>query len=331
MKIEDGYKIERLVKKPMSSSYLQPVKPSALRPGDAVGIIAPASNIKRTDLDAGCEALRRAGYRPFYFDSVAEKDLYFAGSVERRARELEEMFLRDDVRAIVCARGGYGANYLLKALDLEKIKEHPKIFVGYSDITSLLTYFCDIAGFVTFHGPMAAKDWAHADGVDVASWEAAVSGTVGWDVALGAEVSGLVEGEAEGVLYGGCLSILVASLGTPYEIKSAGTILFLEDLAAKPYQIDRMLMQLKLAGHLDAVRGIVFGEMIDCVQTVNQDYTLQDVITRIVGDLRVPVAFGVRSGHVSSNNITLPFGVRAKLAVQDGRVALGILESAVNP
>jgi muramoyltetrapeptide carboxypeptidase len=315
----------------MSSSYLKPVKPSALRPGDTVGIIAPASNIKPTDLDAGCEALRRAGYRPLYFDSIAEKDLYFAGSVERRARELEEMFLRDDVRAIVCARGGYGANYLLQALDLEKIKEHPKIFVGYSDITTLLTYFCDIAGFVTFHGPMAAKDWAHADGVDVASWEAAVSGMVPWDVALGAEVSGLVEGEAEGVLYGGCLSILVASLGTPYEIKSAGTILFLEDLAAKPYQIDRMLMQLKLAGHLDAVRGIVFGEMMDCLQTVNQDYTLPDVITRIVGDLRVPVAFGVRSGHVSSNNITLPFGVRVKLAVRDGRVALGILESAVNP
>jgi muramoyltetrapeptide carboxypeptidase len=167
--------------------------------------------------------------------------------------------------------------------------------------------------------------------VDLASWQAAVSGRVPWDVAVGAEVKGLVEGEAEGVLYGGCLSILVASLGTPYEIKTAGTILFLEDLAAKPYQIDRMLMQLKLAGHLDAVRGIVFGEMIDCVQTGSQDYTLQDVITRIVGDLQVPVAFGVRSGHVCSNNITLPFGIRAKLAVRDGRVALGILESAVKP
>jgi len=315
----------------MSSSYRQPVKPPALRPGDTVGIIAPASNVKRTELDAGCEALRGAGYHPFYFDSIGEKDLYFAGTIERRARELEEMFAREDVRAIVCARGGYGANYLLKALDLEKIKAHPKIFVGYSDITTLLTYFSDAAGFVTFHGPMAAKDWAHEEGVDLAAWQAAVSGRVPWDVAVGAEVKGLVEGEAEGVLYGGCLSILVASLGTPYEIKTAGTILFLEDLAAKPYQIDRMLMQLKLAGHLDAVRGIVFGEMIDCVQTGSQDYTLQDVITRIVGDLRVPVAFGVRSGHVCSNNITLPFGIRAKLAVRDGRVALGILESAVKP
>jgi len=305
------------------------VKPPALRPGDTVGIVAPASNVKRAELDAGCEALRRAGYRPFYFDSILEQDLYFAGLVERRARELEEMFVRDDVRAIVCARGGYGANYLLTELDVEKIKSHPKIFVGYSDITTLLTYFTDAAGLVTFHGPMAAKGWAHEDGVDLPSWQAAVSGTTAWDVALNAGVSGLADGEAEGLLYGGCLSILAASLGTPYQIKTAGTILFLEDLAAKPYQIDRMLMQLKLAGLFDAVRGIVFGEMLDCVQTANQGYTLQEVITRIVGDLGVPVAFGVKSGHVTSANITLPFGVRSKLTVRAGATVLRILESAV--
>jgi len=313
----------------MSPLNRQPAKPPALRTGDTVGIVAPASNIKRTELEAGCEALRRAGYRPFYLDSILEQDLYFAGSVERRARELEEMFVRDEVRAIVCARGGYGANYLLRELDLEKIKAHPKILVGYSDITTLLTHFVDAAGLVTFHGPMAAKDWAHEDGVDLVSWQSALSGAIAWDVALGAGVSGLVEGEAEGVLHGGCLSILVASLGTPYEIKTAGTVLFLEDLAAKPYQIDRMLMQLKLGGHLDAVRGIVFGEMLDCVQTVNQGYTLQDVVLRIVGDLGIPVAFGVRSGHVTSRNITLPFGVRAQLAVRAGQVAMRILESAV--
>ena len=315
----------------MSSSHPQPVKPPALRPGDTVAIVAPASNVKGADLEAGCEALLRAGYQPFYFDSIVEKDLYFAGSVERRTRELEEMFVREDVRAIICARGGYGTNYLLKELDLEKIRAHPKIFVGYSDITTLLTYFYDAAGFVTFHGPMAAKDWAHADGVDLASWHAAPSGSTAWDVPLNEGVTGLVEGDAEGILYGGCLSILVASLSTPYEIKTAGTILFLEDLAAKPYQIDRMLMQLKLAGHFDGVRGIVFGEMLDCVQTANQGYKLQDVVMRIVGDLKVPVAFGVRSGHVTSGNITLPFGVRAKLTVRSERVTLRILELAVTP
>ena len=193
----------------------QPVKPPALRPGDTVGIVAPASNVKRADLEAGCNALRSAGYRPLHLDSILDQDFYFAGSVERRARELEEMFVRDDVRAIVCARGGYGANYLLNKLDLNIVKAHPKIFVGYSDVTALLTWFHDATGLVTFHGPMVAKDWAHNGGVDAASWQAALSATTAWDVALGAEVSALVEGDAEGVLYGGCLSILVASLGTP--------------------------------------------------------------------------------------------------------------------
>ncbi len=307
------------------------IKPPALRPGDTIGIVAPASNIKRSDLEAGCDGLRRAGYRPFYFDSILDRDIYFAGSVERRAGELQEMFAREEVRAIVCARGGYGANYLLEALDLEKIKVHPKIFVGYSDATTLLTYFSDAAGFVAFHGAMVAKDWLHEDGVDLTSWQAALAGTVAWepDLGAGSEARGLVEGAAEGVLYGGCLSILVASLGTPYEIHTDGTILFVEDVAAKPYQIDRMLMQLKLAGKLDGVRGIVFGEMRDCLQNANQGYTLEEVVLRIVGSLGVPVAYGVRSGHVTAGNITLPIGVRAGLTVRGGKVSLRILEAAV--
>ncbi len=315
----------------MTASNSKPVKPRALRPGDTVGIVAPASNIRKVDLDAGCEALDRAGYKTFYFDSILEHDLYFAGSVERRARELEEMFRRDDILAIVCARGGYGSNYLLKALALDLLKSHPKIFVGYSDNTSLLTYFVDAANLVTFHGPMVAKDWAHEYGVDVASWQAVLSGLEPHEVSLNSEVIGLADGEAEGVIYGGCLSILVASLGTPYEIKTDGKILFLEDIAAKPYQIDRMLMQLRLGGHLDRVRGIVFGEMLDCMQTANQGYTLQEVVMRIVGDLGIPVAYGVRSGHVSAGNITLPFGVQARLSVGDWKVKLRILESAVTP
>ena len=154
-------------------------KPKALQTGDTVGIVAPASNIKRELLEQGCNALRQFGYKPVYLDSILEQDLYFAGSPKRRARELEEMFTRDDVRAIVCARGGYGANYLLGELDPAKIAGHPKIFVGYSDITTLLTCFCDAARFVAFHGPMVTKDFAHGDGVDLASWQAALTGLAG--------------------------------------------------------------------------------------------------------------------------------------------------------
>jgi muramoyltetrapeptide carboxypeptidase len=305
------------------------IKPPALRSGDTVAIIAPASNIKPSDLEAGAAVLRRAGYNPLYLDSILDQDLYFAGSIDRRLRELEEMFTRDDVRAIICARGGYGSNYLLGKIDLQKIKAHPKVFVGYSDLTALMTHLCDAIGLVTFHGPMAAKDWAHADGVDLASWRSALSGDAKWNIGADSGAHGLANGIAEGILYGGCLSILVASLGTPYEIRTEEKILFVEDVAAKPYQVDRMLMQLKLAGKLAGVRGLIFGEMLNCVQNANQPYTLEEVIMRIVGDLGVPAAYGLRSGHVTGNNITLPLGVRTRLIVQGKDVSLEFLEPAV--
>jgi muramoyltetrapeptide carboxypeptidase len=313
----------------VSTSQNSRIKPRALRPGDKVGIVAPASNVKRELLEAGCDGLRRAGYEPFYFDSILDRDLYFAGSPERRARELEDMFVRDDVRAVLCARGGYGSNYLPPLLDPGKIVTHPKILVGYSDITTLLCCIADSANFVTFHGPMVAKDFAINDGVDLNSWQNALGGGEEWAIAEASGAKPLLPGQAEGILYGGCLSMLVSSIGTRYEIQTAGTILFIEDIAAKPFQIDRMVMQLKQAGKLNDVRGLIFGEMLDCRQSPDQDYTLEEVVLRIVQDLRIPVAFGLRSGHVSRANITLPIGVRARLSVQDA-VELRILEATTS-
>ena len=311
------------------SSHTGRVKPPALRPGDTVGIVAPASNIKRELLEKGCKGLERLGYTPFYFPSILDQDLYFAGSAERRARELEEMFARNEVRAILCARGGYGANYVLGEINVGKIAR-PKIFVGYSDITSLLTWFADSAQSVVFHGPMVTKDFALPDGVDLNSWNAALGGSTRWEINSSEDsgVMGLVDGNGEGVLYGGCLSLLVAALGTSYDIRTDGKILFLEDVNARPFQIDRMLMQLKLAGKLKGVKGIVFGEMLDCTQSKDQEYTLQQVVLRVVGDLGIPVACGLRSGHVTRRNITLPFGVRAALQVNGSAVTLKILEAA---
>jgi len=306
------------------------IKPPALRRGDTVGIVAPASYFKREDFEAGYEALRQMGYKPVYSDSIFERDLYFAGSVERRARELQEMFGREDVKAILCARGGYGSNYLLPRLDLRAIAAKPKIFVGYSDLTSLLTYICDSVPMVTFHGPMVAKDFARPDGIDLPSWQSAVEGGANWELGFGADsgVKSLVQGSAEGLLYGGCLSMLAESLGTPYEIRTEETILFIEDLAAKPYQVDRMLMHLKLAGKLAGVRGIIFGEMLDCIQGPNQGFTLEEVVMRVMGDLKVPVAYGLRSGHVSRQNVTLPMGVQVSLNVGNSGASLEFLEPA---
>jgi|SRR5208283_1512683 len=301
-----------------SSAQLERLRPPALQPGDTVGIIAPAGPIEPDALEAGCATLLRMGYQPFYLPSILDRELYFAGSVKRRLDELHEMFRRQDVRGIICARGGYGCNYLLPHLDLNLIRENPKIFVGCSDVTTLLAYLCDAAGLVTFHGPMAAGDFGRPDGVDEDAWFAAVSSGKKYERAFAAdEVQPLAQGTAEGILYGGCLSLLCASLGTPFEARTEGTVLFLEDLNEPPFRIDRMLMHLKLAGKLEGVQGIIFGEMRKCDQRGAEDYTLQQVVMRVLGDLRVPIAFGLKSGHVSSRNFMLPFGVHAKLHVAD--------------
>lgn len=293
------------------------ILPPQLLPGDTIGIVAPASNIDGKALTEGCERLRRLGYLPYYLDSILERDVYFAGSVQRRVAELEHMFARPEVRAIVCARGGYGCNHLLPHLKIEKLLETPKPFVGYSDITTLLTLFAD-HGMATFHGPMVTKDFAHEGGVDLDSWNTVLGGCGNYDRPFaGTEIESLVPGEAEGVWYGGCLSILVASLGTPYEIQTEGTILFLEDINAKPYQVDRMLMQLKLADKFEDVRGVLFGEMMDCVQPSGQDYRLQEIILNVLSEFRVPIAYGYASGHVRENNHVIPIGVSGTLNVGD--------------
>jgi muramoyltetrapeptide carboxypeptidase len=310
---------------PMGTTKTDRIRPRALEPGDTIGIAAPASAIDRDALEAGCARLRAMGYKPFYLESIFEHDLYFAGPTRRRAAELMELFERDDIRAILSARGGYGSALLLPELDVEVVRKHPKIFIAYSDATALLTWMNDAAKLVTFHGPMAAKDFAHPGGVDEASWNAALRGKAKWEVPQRCEA--LVPGEAEGTLYGGCLSILVASLGTPYEIHTAGKILFFEDVNTKPYQVDRMLTQLNQAEKFEGVLGVVFGEMKGCVQGPEQNYTLQQVVRRALGDLGIPVAFGLRSGHVTAGNITLPLGVRCRLRVASD-ASLEILEPA---
>lgn len=288
-----------------------------LRPGDSIGIVAPAGAVDAERFRAGCEGLRQRGYQPVYLESVLDRDLYFAGPTKRRVRELEEMFRRDDVRAILCARGGYGCNYLLPELDYDLLRAHPKPFIGHSDVTALLTWLADM-GLPAMHGPMLHIDFARDGGVNIASWESAAAG-LPFTFAAGGAIA-LAEGMAEGVLYGGCLSILVASLGTPYECQTEGKLLLLEDINAKPYQVDRMLMQLKLAGKLEGVRGFLFGEMADCGDAT----MLQEVIGRVLGPLGVPVVFGLRSGHVSGDNITLPLGVPASLKAEAGAVRLAV-------
>jgi muramoyltetrapeptide carboxypeptidase len=265
------------------------------------------------------------GYEPVYSPSIFDRDFYFAGSVERRRQELEDLLRQPDIRALICVRGGYGSNYLLESFHFDLFARYPKIFLGCSDVTSLLTTITDRTGLVTFHGPMLAKDIA--DGTfDEASWKSCFEGERVWDVAA-AQTEVLHPGTAQGRLYGGCLSMLVESLGTPDQVQTDDTILFIEDVSEKPFRIDRMLMQLHLSGLLNRVRGFIFGEMLDCQPPKGESYTLQQVITRVLSPYKVPIVFGLKSGHVSSGNITLPLGVQAELIAEQG-VELKILEAA---
>jgi muramoyltetrapeptide carboxypeptidase len=302
------------------------IRPPALRKGDKVGLLAPASSFSRGDFLSGCDRLRTMGYEPVYAQDIFDRDIYFAGTPERRTREFHELWQREGVAALICVRGGYGSNYLLEKLDYNLMAARPKILIGCSDITSLLTAINDRTGLVTFHGPMVAKDIA-GETLDLSSWNNSLQGAANWNVpTAGVEV--LRAGKAEGRLYGGCLSMLVASLGTPFEVHTEGTILFIEDIAEKPFRIDRMLMQLHLAGKLEQVRGFVFGEMLDCLPPKGETYTLQQVIMRVLSPYNVPIVYGLKSGHVTKGNITLPIGVQAELAAGNPGVTLRILEAS---
>jgi muramoyltetrapeptide carboxypeptidase len=302
------------------------IKPGALRRGDKIGLVAPASSFSHERFLAGCERLRQMGYNPVYSQNIFERDIYFAGSVERRAQEFHEFWRRDDIAALICVRGGYGSNYLLGKIDYGMIAAQPKILLGCSDITSLLTAIHNRTGLIGFHGPMVAKDIA--DGTfDQSSWKGALESGSNWSVPTsGVEV--LRTGKASGRLYGGCLSMLVASLGTPYEIQTEDCILFIEDIGEKPFRIDRMLTQLRLAGKLDKVRGFIFGEMLDCLPPKGETYTLQEVIMRVLEPYNVPIVYGLTSGHVTSGNVTLPIGIQAELKAGSSEASLQILESA---
>lgn len=304
------------------------LKPNAVPTDALVAVVSPASTPKSERVDSGVEGLRNLGYTPQTSDHVLTRGpLYFAGTPEMRLRDLHHAFADDDVRAIFSTRGGYGSNYLLDALDLDLIAESPKPFVGYSDLTALQLWLLDQIQLPAFHGPMLSADFAREGGVHLPSLQAAFAGQK-YSVAAAEGMRTLHPGRARGTLYGGCLSVIVALLGTPYEPQTEGKLLFLEDVNAKPYQIDRMLWQLRHAGKLDGVRGIVFGEMLDCLSPGAPPELLDEVILRVFEDFQGPIAIGLRSGHVSRANVTLTFGVEAELHAVN-QAQLNLLQAAV--
>ena len=297
----------------MTGRRLMKLKP--VPQGAGIRIVAPASFAKPERVDLGLSALSRLGYRArLATNAGARGPLFFAGTAEQRLADLHAAFADAEAQMVMSLRGGYGSNYLLPGLDVEVIRKNPKPFFAYSDLTGVQLRLLDELGLPAFHGPMAAADFYLEDGVHLPSFQAALAGE-GYSVGADEGLRRVKNGSARGTIYGGCLSILVSLLGTPWEPQTEGKLLFLEDTGAKPYQIDRMLWQLRHAGKLEGVKGIVFGEMLDCASPGMAAEFLEQVIATALDDFDGPIAMGLRSGHVSRQNVTLVFGMTAELNV----------------
>jgi muramoyltetrapeptide carboxypeptidase len=304
------------------------LRPPAVLAGARVAVIAPASSAVPERIEQGLAALRARGYNPVPGEhALGKQPPYFSATTAERLADLHAAFADREVRAIFATRGGYGSNYLLDGLDLDLVRANPKPLISYSDLTAVQTWLLDQTGLPCFHGPLVAGDFSREGGVHDGSLSAALTG--GLVTAGSAEgLRVLKPGRASGVLYGGCLSILTASLGTRFAPQTEGKLLFMEDVGAKPYQIDRMLRQMLLAGKFEGVTGIIFGEMLDCASPNTAPDFLDQVILGVLDWFDGPIAIGLRSGHVSGANVTLPFGVRAELALED-QPQLRCLEPAV--
>lgn len=280
--------------------------PVRLKPGDKIGIAAPAGPFEHEMFDRGTQIIEENGFEVFIPDGLAEANGYLAGSDAHRADLLNQLFADPSIAAIICARGGYGSLRILDRLDFDTIARKPKIFMGFSDITALLNVLYDRCGLVTFHGPVVTS-LADAPELTIRS----LFQTVTSDGKLETKVfngTTIHPGVASGTLGGGNLATLCHLVGTPFAPEFDGKILFLEDRGEAPYKIDRMLMQMKLANCFQGVAGVVLGSFEDCGPA---DEILKIIHNTFV-EYRVPILAGLAAGH-GRDNLTLPIGIKATL------------------
>jgi muramoyltetrapeptide carboxypeptidase len=291
------------------------MKPMKLKTGDTVGIVAPAGTPNRHALEKGIQFLKEAGLQVKLGGHVYKEWGYLAGSDEERAEDLHRMFSDREIKAIFCARGGYGCSRIASLLDYELISENPKIFWGYSDITFLNLAISKKTGLVTFHGPMIASDFGreNTDLLTVESFQQVFSGNqLCFPVEGQSELKSVVDGLAFGHLTGGNLTLISSTLGTPYEIDTTGKILFIEEINEEPRSVDRMLNQLLLSGKLKNCAGIVLGDFCDCFSEGGPSFDLQEVLEHYLKIANRPALQGLKVGHCSPN-FGVPLGVNAIL------------------
>jgi muramoyltetrapeptide carboxypeptidase len=315
------------------------LKPKVLQPGDTVGLITPATYVSDPDsLIAAERTVKHFGLRPRMGRNVRKRYGYLGGSIQERLDDLHAMFGDPEVKGVFAVRGGYGSGQLLDRIDYELIRKNPKIFIGYSDITAMHLAIHKRTGLVTFHGPVTLSSFTD---YTIGHYKRALFGREPLGTLTNPTEQNTLRprhttrairpGRTRGRLIGGNLSLLAATMGTPFEIDTRGKILFIEDVGEQPYSVDRMLTNLRLAGKLDAAAGIVFGECNECTPREYQPsfqstLSLGEVLDDILGGLKIPVLTGLTIGH-TSDQLTLPLGVMTTLDAD--RAELIIEEAAV--
>ncbi|MCJ8007777.1 muramoyltetrapeptide carboxypeptidase [Lederbergia wuyishanensis] len=301
------------------------VKP--LIKGDTIGLTAPAGPVDSEKLQVAISRINEMGFNVEVGKTCYEKyGGYLAGTPENRAKELNAMFMNKGISAIFCLRGGYGSMHLLPLLNYEAIAMNPKLFVGYSDITALHIVLQQKCHLPTIHGPMPASDLVNANDFTIQSLKNVLlqypfKGKV--KNPDNERIGCLVPGTASGMLIGGNLSVLVSTLGTPYEIDTKGKILFLEDIGEEPYRIDRMLTQLALAGKFSESAGIVLGTWTECTSERYSDgFKVEDLFGKIIAPIGKPTIFNVKAGH-GNPTLALPLGLTAYMDAENGWLSFG--------
>ena len=305
------------------------LKPRALQPADRLAVVAPASSFNREEFERGVEEIRRLGLVPVYDDTVFSRDRYLAGPAEVRASALRAAMNDPSIAGVIGVRGGYGSAQLLPLLNREEIRRARKPFIGYSDLTAILTFLTIECGVVAFHGPMLDRRLSKGEaGYDVESFSRALTNTEPMGELSPAGLETVCEGDAKGMLLGGTLTQLLASMGTPYAFSPPrGFVLFLDEVGERPYRLDRQVLQLRQARILARASAVVIGELPNCDEP-DSDLTGRGVMADLLKDFPGPVLIGFPSGHTTGPTMTLPFGVMARV-VGGQRPRLIIEESAV--
>jgi muramoyltetrapeptide carboxypeptidase len=314
----------------------QPVRilPKRLKPGDTIGLITPSGPINKQQLDDAVSQLKSLGFNTYYEKSVLDQYGYFAGKDADRAAELNKMFGNEKVDAILCVRGGYGAIRILDMLDYDLIKNNPKIFMGYSDITAFLNAIHERTGLVTFHGPLGISPfndfvWNSFNKVVMNPknhYKYPYQREPGTEENPEFDRYTINKGRASGKLVGGNISVLASMIGSGFEPDFENKIVFLEEIEEKTYRVDKMLVHMLQATNLKKAAGIVFGVFNECNINDEPRLTLKQAIADLFSPLKMPVSYGFPFGHIDTI-ITLPIGIHAHFSAAENRLKL--MEKAV--